>query len=255
MRPALGRREAIASMLALLLVAPEAHAFGQAGAFHPRMLLTGGAKWSGVRASAPGRWAWELVRRTSAPARLTTAEVGADQPVLLAEPFAIWAGEHAVAPLAASERRGLEQFIRLGGLLIVDDNDPEKGDFGRSVRRELRRVLPESPPVRLDPGHVVYKTYYLIDRPVGRVLGPPHLDAIVRGKNAQVIFLQHDLLGALARTPGGAWALEVKPGGARQREHAERLAVNLAMYLLCSDYKDDQVHAPWLMRRGAHRRP
>jgi hypothetical protein len=21
------------------------------------------------------------------------------------------------------------------------------------------------------------------------------------------------------------------------------------MYVLCSDYKDDQVHAPWLMRR------
>jgi hypothetical protein len=27
--------------------------------------------------------------------------------------------------------------------------------------------------------------------------------------------------------------------------------VNLAMYVLCSDYKDDQVHAPWLMRRRA----
>lgn len=242
-------------MLALLLVAPEAHAFGEAGAFHPRMLLTGGAKWSGVRTSAPGRWAWELVRRTSAPARLTTSVVGADQPKLLAEPFAIWAGSHAVAPLAASERRGLERFIKLGGLLIVDDNDPAKGDFGRSVRREFRRVLPESPPVKLDRSHVIYKTYYLLDRPVGRVLGPPYLDAIIRGKNAQVIFLQHDLLGALARTPAGGWALGVEPGGARQREMAERLAVNLAMYLLCSDYKDDQVHAPWLMRRRAHLRP
>jgi hypothetical protein len=33
------------------------------------------------------------------------------------------------------------------------------------------------------------------------------------------------------------------------------LAVNIAMYVLCSDYKDDQVHAPWLMRRRAQRRP
>jgi len=65
--------------------------------------------------------------------------------------------------------------------------------------------------------------------------------------------LSHDLLGALARREGG-WALSVEPGGERQRQYALRLAVNLAMYVLCSDYKDDQVHAPWLMRRRARRR-
>jgi hypothetical protein len=27
--------------------------------------------------------------------------------------------------------------------------------------------------------------------------------------------------------------------------------VNVAMYVLCSNYKDDQVHAPFLMRRRA----
>ena len=31
-------------------------------------------------------------------------------------------------------------------------------------------------------------------------------------------------------------------------EHAP-LAVNIAMYVLCSNYKDDQVHAPFLMRK------
>ena len=33
------------------------------------------------------------------------------------------------------------------------------------------------------------------------------------------------------------------------RQRAIRLAVNIAMYVLCSDYKDDQVHAEELMRR------
>jgi hypothetical protein len=32
-------------------------------------------------------------------------------------------------------------------------------------------------------------------------------------------------------------------------EHAIRLAVNIAMYVLCSNYKDDQVHAPLLDHR------
>ncbi|MEB2313607.1 MAG: DUF4159 domain-containing protein [Sorangiineae bacterium] len=248
-----GRRAVLAG-LAALVAAPEARAFGQANAFHPRVLETGSMKWGGVRVTAPSRWAWELVRRTSAPGRLVATTVGADQKALFAEPFLIWAGDRAVEPLGQSERRGLEAFVQLGGMLVVDDSEPARGAFGKSVRRELARVLPSSAVVKLGADHVIYKSYYLLDRPVGRVVGPPYIEAIVRGRNAQILFLQHDLLGALARSPSGAWALEVEPGGVMQREHAARFAVNLAMYLLCSDYKDDQVHASWLMRRRAGRR-
>ena len=238
---------------ASVLTSPWAQAFGQQGAFHPRVLVAGGRRPSGVRTSAFGRWSWELVRRTSAPARLTPEGVAADSPELLAEPFAVWAGDASVPSLSSAEVRGLAMFLRLGGMLIVDDADPKRGAFGRSVRAELKRVLPESPIVRLDPGHVIYKSFYIIDRPVGRVEGVPYLEAIVRGKSAQVVLSSHDLLGALARRKDGNWALQVEPGGFNQREHAVRLAVNLAMYLLCSDYKDDQVHARWLMRRRAGR--
>ncbi len=239
-----------------MVLSPAAsHGFGQTGAFNPRSLVVGGRSPDALRASGLGRWAWELVRRTSAPGRLAPGVVAADAPELLAEPLAVWTGDGPVRPLTGAELRGLSRFLRLGGVLIVDDAAPEKGAFGASVRRELARVLPENPVVRLDPGHVVYKSYYIIDRPVGRVLGPSHLDAIVRGRSAQVILLSHDLIGALAPSRSGDWALEVTPGGYMQREHAVRLAVNLAMYVLCSDYKDDQVHAPWLMRRRAGRRP
>jgi hypothetical protein len=249
------RRSAVASFGALVLAERSASAFGQTGTFHPRLLQSAGLAIDALRATAPARWAWELVRRTSAPARLATASVGADQRALLAEPFVVWAGAGDFPPLSGPELRGLERFIKLGGLMLVDDAEPDSGAFGRATRRELRRVLPESPVMKLDAAHVLYKSYYIIDRPIGRVQGPSHLESIVRGKTAQVIFSSHDLLGALARSRGGAWSLEVAPGGARQREYAIRLAVNIAMYVLCSDYKDDQVHAPWLMRRRALRRP
>lgn len=237
-----------------LLWSSRARAFGDGGAFHPRLLRAGNRSALGVRASGAGRWSWELVRRTSAPARLVPAEVAADQPALQAEPFVIWAGDTDPGALSAAEVRGLLRFIRLGGVLVVDDTNPASGAFGRGAKRELSRVLPESAPVRLDPSHVIFKTFYIVDRPVGRVLGPPELTAIVRGKSTQVIFLQHDLLGALARS-GEGFALETEPGGIEQREHAVRLAVNIAMYVLCSDYKDDQVHAPFLMRRRARQKP
>src|SRR5450432_550641 len=231
-----------------------ASAFGDSGAFHPRLLRAGNHPPLGVRESGAGRWSWELVRRTSAPARLVPGEVSADRPALQAEPFAVWAGDADPGALSVAEVRGLTRFLRLGGVLVVDDSNPAAGAFGRGARRELSRVLPESAPVRLDPGHVIFKTFYIVDRPVGRVLGPPELSAIVRGKNAQVIFLQHDLLGVLARS-GEGFAFETEPGGLEQREHAIRLAVNIAMYALCSDYKDDQVHAPFLMRRRARQKP
>ena len=252
--PRPSRRSVVLSGLAALASSQHASAFGDIGAFNPRVIVAGGKRLGAPRLTAPSAWSMELVNRTSAPARLVPKEVSLDRPELCSEPFAVWAGDSDVGGLSVGERRGLAKFIRLGGVLVVDDSDPQNGSFGRSVRRELLRVLPESPPVRLDPSHVVFKTFYIVDRPVGRVLGPPTIDAIVRGKNAQVLLLSHDLLGALARSDEGGYSLPTEPSSYEHRQHALRFAVNIAMYVLCSDYKDDQVHAPFLMRRRAQAR-
>jgi hypothetical protein len=113
-------------------------------------------------------------------------------------------------------------------------------------------VLPDATPISLGIKHVIYHSFYLLNRAEGRVLGPSQVDAIVRGGAAQVVFTENDLGGALARGGSGIWEAPVVPGGELQREHAIRLAVNIAMYVLCTNYKDDQVHAPFLMRRRAH---
>ena len=250
----LNRREALAA-LAVFTAARAAVAFGQDGAFHPRVLSSSGRGLpEGPRSSGPTSWSWELIRRTSAPARLTVGSVSADSSQLLEEPFTVWFGGEAVAPLSEPELRGLRVYLNLGGVLFVDDSNPQLGDFGRSVRAELTRVLPESPVVRLPDQHVLYKSYYLLDRPVGRVEGPPYLEAIHNGKMACVLLSSHDLLGALAQEKGGGFTLPVEPGGQEQREQALRLAINLAMYVLCLDYKDDQVHAEELMRRRGRQR-
>ena len=239
--------------LALTLPRP-ASAFGDAGAFDPRVLLTGN-QTGPAHESAPGRWAWELMQRTSAPARLHASVVRADDPAVVLSPFLYWSGDAEVAPLTGAEIAGLRRFFALGGVMLVDDAGAgERGDespFGRGARREIARVLPDATPVALGAEHVVFRTFYLLRRAEGRVQGPASLDAIVRGGQAQVIFSEHDLGGALARGASGTWERPVVPGGDLQRERAIRLAVNIAMYVLCSNYKDDQVHAPFLMRRRA----
>lgn len=239
---------------ATLAVSGRASAFGEEGAFHPRVVLTGNAKWEGVRATGPARWAEELARRTSAPARLRPTTVRADAQELLADPFAIWPGAGEAAALTPREVANFRRFLTLGGILFVDDQDPGGGAFGRSARRELARVVPDQTPIAIGAENVVFRSFYLLRRAVGRVAGPPKLDAIVRGGAVQVLFGKHDLLGALASGEGGVPSMAIEGGSEAQREEAIRLAVNVAMYVLCSNYKDDQVHAEHLMRRrGAAR--
>ncbi len=231
-----------------------AHAFGDVGAFDPRILLTGNQAGP-AHSTAPARWAWELVQRTSAPARLHPTVVRADDPTIVEAPFLYWSGDTEVADLTSAEMLGLRRFFALGGVLFVDDAAPgptgEPSAFGRGARRQIARLLPDSTPITLGTDHVIFRAFYLIRRAVGRLEGPSSLDAIVRGGQAQVIFSEHDIGGALARNVSGMWEQTVVPGGDFQREHAIRLAVNIAMYVLCSNYKDDQVHAPFLMRRRA----
>jgi hypothetical protein len=244
------------SWLALLgsLATPGvAFAFGEEGAFHPRLLTTapgGSAVGLEVMLGAASRWAFELMERTSAPARISSEVVGPEASAFLLEPFALWIGESDPGELSPLALRRLAEFFRLGGQMIVDDRVPERGAFIEGATRELARVLPELGRAPLGADHVLYKSFYLLDRPYGRVLGPPQVEALVAGGLVRVLFLRHDLLGALARS-GETWAYAVEPGGSLQREMAVRFAVNIAMHFLCSDYKDDQVHAPFLMRRRA----
>lgn len=234
-------------------------AFGEEGAFHPRLLgALSGDKPNPTNlkslGSAMSRWSFELMERTSAPVRIATTVVSPESKELFAEPFIIWTGSEDPGELSRLAARRLGEFFRLGGFMLVDDQTPGVGAFRSGVERELAKVTFHVPRVRLAPDHVLFKAFYLVHRPVGRVEGAPFVEAALGPAGTGVLFLQHDLLGALARK-GDGWATSVEPNGAEQRELAIRFAINIAMYVLCTDYKDDQVHAPYLMRRRARSFP
>jgi len=103
-------------------------------------------------------------------------------------------------------------------------------------------------PKRLPDDHVLWKSFYILHDPPGRLLLTPAVECVERDRRLAVIYTQNDLCGALARDGFGRWEHDVVPGGDEQRERAFRFAVNVAMYALCLDYKTEQAHIDFIMR-------
>ncbi len=208
-----------------------------------------GGRWN-PRPDALRRLGWELARRTSIVTSPEPVPVRLDAPGLHDHPFLYLAGDGPAPPLSEAERTALRRFLSYGGFLLVDSADGSDGDgFDASIRAELARVLPAAPLRPVPREHVVYKSFYLLDRQGGRVAVKPWLDAQALDGRLAVIYSQNDLGGAWARSDLGDWEFPCVPGGDAQREAAFRLGVNLSMYALCTDYKDDAVHLPFILRR------
>lgn len=232
----------------------EAYAMGESEAFVPRVLLTGQHQTPASLHRALSTWTTELTRRTSVIARFVPSNVRADSAQLLDQPFAIWSASEELAPLTYREVQGLQTFFALGGVLLVNEQNPRQGSFLASAKRELQRVLPNAKPVAVDPDHVVYRSFYLLDNHAKSGARQMSLEAIEQAGLIQVIFSPHNLIETIAPSANedaatsARWRLLSSVTDAKH-ELAVRLAVNITMLVLCTDYKNDQVHAPVLMRR------
>lgn len=245
-----GRRAAAFAGRDRLEIGQVLYAPGAAGA--------GGAASGCVpRPDALRRMLWEVEKRTS-------IEVSPEVPLLhLSEvgelhrrPLLYFAGDRAFAMPSDEDLGRLRRHLTMGGMLLLDSAEGRAGGgFDQSVRAMLLRLLPSSPLGRLSDEHVLYRSFYLLRVPAGRVLALPYLEAVLIGGRAAVVYSQNDLGGAWARDRYGQWQYDVVPGGELQREQTFRLGVNLAMYALCLDYKADQVHVPFIMRRRSWQVP
>ncbi len=208
-----------------------------------------GGNWN-PRPRALSRLAWEIRKRTSISIDLQAAAVEPESRAIFDHPLLIWQGDAAFSPLSVAAVANLRQHLLRGGTLLVDISDGQPGGpFDTSVRRELARILPDGKLVRVPEDHVIYKSFYLLDRHGGRVPARPYLEgAFVDGRLA-VVLSSNDLAGAMARDEFGQWEYDVGVGGESTREVTFRLGVNLVMYALCLDYKEDQVHIPFILQR------
>ena len=167
-------------------------------------------------------------------------------------------------------RTRIAAFMKNGGTLVFDTRDALTARPGGSPTSEalwLRTLLegvdvPELEPVPHD--HVLTKTFYLLDRMVGRTaIGQTWIEALppadpndrvqrparAGDSVSPIIIASDDLAAAWAEDIDGRPLYPLIPGGARQRELSLRSGVNLVMYTLTGNYKADQVHAKDILER------
>jgi hypothetical protein len=207
------------------------------------------ANWN-PRPSALRRLLWEVSQRTSIEVDLETVALEPHDPKIFRHPLLYWGGSGGFAPLSDEAVRMLRRHLTYGGMLLADSADADPGGaFDTSMRRELRRIFPRNDLAQLPNEHVIYKSFYLVDHQAGRTIRTPYIEGVLLEKRWAVVYAQNDLAGAWARDSFGRWEYEVTPGGEHQREMAYRLGINIVMYALCLDYKDDLVHAPFILKR------
>jgi hypothetical protein len=198
---------------------------------------------------APARilaWLGEVTSARVAPERRV---IRLDDAALFSSPFLYLAGSEAPPELGDSDLRRLRQFLAGGGMLWIEDSTGgPPGTFDRWVRRTMPLLLPESPLKPLPADSVLYRTFFLLRGPSGRV-DRGALEAAAWGERAAVIYSRDDVLGAWARDALGHPLKACAPGGEPQRELAQRLSLNVLMYSMTGSYKADAVHQAAILEK------
>ncbi len=199
---------------------PGARDFGVA-----RLKYGGGGDWYEDRTSI-GNLMRALRQRTSIPvAGDHEAIVEPGSAALFQYPF-VFACGHGNIKFTEAEVENMRQYLTSGGFLWVDD------DFGidTSLRREMKRVFPESEFVELPYSHPIFHGLYEFPKGLPKVHehdgGPARAFGIVRDGRL-VVFYSFDCdLGDGLEDP------EIHGDPPAIREAALRMALNIVHYAL-----------------------
>ena len=233
-------------MLALMLVGP---AFASdANRLRVVQVVQGGQ--APFRPNAALVLAQEVRFRTAVDVKLDRIVVQLGSKAVFDHPFLLWVGE---GPFTLTEREltNLRTFLESGGTILVDNAGEGAGlaAFDRAFRTQIHRAFPGRALTVVPPQHVLFRAFYKVAAVWGSRTVRPYLEALFLDGRIALLYSQNDLTGAWSRDGFGNWEYEAVPGGPAQRENAIRLGVNVVLYTLLQDYKDEQAHVEYLFRK------
>jgi len=198
-----------------------------------------------------------LTGLTAMLARRTAAELGPPQGVepgideLTFFPLIYWpvTPEYELDDVSAL---AVKEYLKNGGTVLFDTQDRGGGAQAQALRELVLRLdLP--PLVPVEAGHVLTRSFYLMNDFPGRYAGSgiwvERAGERVNDGVSPIVAGSNDWASAWAMDDAQRPMFPVVPGGERQREMAFRFGINLVMYVLTGNYKADQVHLPAIMKR------
>lgn len=256
-----------AVLLAMLAAAPAAHAQDDHDADSFAIKATTGFHLAYVRTGIPEVDAESkagLIGLSIVLNQRTAVEAGQPMGVdvehdpLVLFPLLYWPVVPGETPPSPQAVEHINKFLSTGGTILFDTQD--QGDStvlsAAATQQRLRQIaagLHVPPLMPIPPDHVLTKSFYLLQTFPGRWSGgtlwvEPTNDQINDGVSS-VIVGSNDYAGAWAVSGDGAPLHPCVPGGETQRELAYRFGVNLVMYALTGNYKNDQIHVPAILER------
>lgn len=239
------RRQFVAGVAAAL-AAPRAHAFGD-----PTLLDVAELDFGPGTITRPEAWKrvlYDVAQLTSVETGARSVKIAPDDPALFEHPFAVVQGTDRFAPLSDAAEDQLARYLAYGGFLLIDDTTGAAGGpFDRAIRALVARLFPTRSLAPMPAEHSLYRCFFLLRQGVGRIDTHDDLEAVTLGTWSPVVYCRNDVSGALDRTADGQYRNACVPGGEGQRREAKKLAINLVMYSLTSNYKRDQAHVRQLI--------
>ncbi|WP_068088546.1 DUF4159 domain-containing protein [Polycladidibacter stylochi] len=177
--------------------------------------------------------------------------------------------ENAPIPSAQAMSR-ISTFMNAGGTILFDTRDQGSSFQGAArtpAQLKLQQILStlDIPPLApVAQGHVLTKTFYLLDNFPGRFTGSPLWGEATAQATANttnsgnadgvsaLLITANDMAGAWAMNNDGSYMFPTVPNDPIQRELAYRVGVNIVIYTMTGNYKADQVHIPALLQRLGH---
>ncbi len=197
-----------------------------------------------------------LVRETK---RRTIADVEAvkginiERDVLNFYPFIYWPLTNTQQPVSKETAAKINNYVSRGGTIFFDTRDGYAGET--AINSSLQSVISNLPiPTlnKLSDDHVLKRSFYIIKETPGlydrkTIWYVPTQSTDNDGVTPYVIG-GNDWASIWATDPAGRPMTQLK-NKAYQRELAYRFGVNMVLYALTGNYKDDQIHIPFILER------
>ncbi len=175
-------------------------------------------------------------------------------------PIIYWAISPGKAPYSGKAMQNVQNYLDHGGTIVFDTRD-QSGSTGSGTETEGSRTLQQMtgslnipPLIPIPKDHVLTRSFYLLKDFPGRYSGGTvwveQHSAGGRDDVSSVIIGGNDWAGSWASSGVGSSARQsMLFGGSKQEEMSLRFGVNLVMYALTGNYKNDQVHLPHILKR------